>query len=167
MIVRNEFSLVALLGSLVFIAGCGGAKLPDNLPKLHPAQIEVTADGEKLAGANVTLSLVGGGGEPVGGTTDAKGIAKLSTRAQYAGAPAGKYKVCVIKNLIIEGPTSQQPAPTDPKELDRYKQKVSNERKLEPVLEPVYRESKSTPLEVEIVEGKNEFSVEVKKLAVQ
>jgi len=140
-----------------------GQTLPSDLPKLYPTQIEVYADGEKLEGAVVTLYPIGGG-EPVGGTTESNGIAKLSTRVQYAGAPVGKYKVCVIKNLIIEGPTSQQPAPTDPKELDKYKQKVFGERKVESVLAPEYRESKSTPLEVEVVEGKNRFSVEVKKL---
>jgi len=159
------FLAVALLGSLVVIAGCGGPKRPANLPKLYPAQIEIIADGEKLEGASVMLSLIGGGGEPIGGTTDAKGIAKLFTRGDYAGAPVGKYKVCVNKNLIIEGPTSQQPAPTDPRELDQYKRKVFNERKTEPCLEAEYGNPKDTPHEVEITEGKNSFSFDVKKRA--
>ena len=167
MIVRNWFSAVAL-GGILFIAGCGGAKLPADLPKLYPAQIEVTAtDGAKIEGAVVTLSLIGGAGEPVGGSTDAKGIAKLYTRGQYAGAPAGKYKVCVNWAIILEGPTSQKPVPTDPKELDIYKRKVASERKAKPALEAVYRDTKNTPLEVEIGEGKNSFPVEVKKLDKQ
>jgi len=165
MMIRNEFTAVVLLG-ILFIAGCGGQKLPGDLPKLYPAQIEVTADGEKLAGAGVTLSLVGGAGESVGGSTDAKGIAKLYTRGQYAGAPAGKYKVCVNWSVILEGPTSQKPAPTDPAALRAYNKQVSSERTGKPALEAVYRDSKTTPLEVEIGEGKNNLSVEVKKLAV-
>ena len=103
----------------------------------------------------------------MGGTTDAKGVAKLYTRVEFPGAPVGKYKVSVIKNFVIEGSTSQQPAPTDPRELDRYKRKIFQERKVEPILEPEYGDHTMTPLEAEIVEGKNSFSFEVKKLAVQ
>ena len=169
MIVRNWFSAVALwsiLGSILFIAGCGGQKLPSDLPKLYPAQIEVTGnDGAKLEGAMVTLSFIGGAGEPVGGVSDANGIAKLYTRGQYAGAPVGKYKVRVDWNLIIEGPTSQKPAPTDPAELKRYRQKVYTERQSKPGLAAKYGNVDTTPLEVEIGEGKNSFPLEVEKVS--
>jgi len=161
MIIRNWFSAVALWGIFVFITGCGGAKLPSDLPKLYPTQIEVVADGEKLDGASVLLYPIGSG-ETVGGVTDAKGIAKINTRGQYAGAPAGKYKVCVNWSVIVEGPTSKKPAPTDPKELTKYNDRVASERQGKPVLEPVYNDSRNTPLEVEVAEGKNSFSVEVK-----
>ena len=161
MIIRNWFSTVALGGIFVFFAGCGGAKLPSDLPKLCPTQIEVTADGEKLAGASLLLYPVGGG-ENVGGVTDTKGIAKIYTRGQYAGAPAGKYRVCVNWSVTIEGPTSKKPVPTDPKELEKYNDRVAYERQGKFALEPVFKDSKNTPLEVEVAEGKNSFSVEVK-----
>ena len=169
MFVRSSFSSVALLGILVCIAGCGGVKLPDDLPKLYPAQIEITAnDGAKIEGAVVSLTLIGEGkSESVGGGTDAKGIAKLYTRGEYAGAPVGKYKVCVSWTLVLEGPTSQQPPPTDPGALNSYNQKVFSERKLKSVLEAEYTDSKKTPHEVGITEGKNSFPIEVKKLAIQ
>jgi hypothetical protein len=161
MMVRNLVFSGCLWGILVFIVGCGGAKLPSDLPKLYPTQIEVTADGEKLAGATVSLYPVGSG-EPAGATTDAKGIAKINTRGQYAGASVGKYKVCVNWAITVEGPTSKTPPPTDPVALDKYKTQVITEQTAKPALEPVYRDSKNTPLEVEVVEGKNNFSVEVK-----
>ena len=159
--VRNWFSAVVLWGIFVFITGCGGQKLPSDLPKLYPTQIEVTADGEKLAGATVSLYPIGGG-ETVGAATDAKGIAHINTRGQYAGAPAGKYKVCVNWTVTVEGPTSKKPVPTDPGELAKYERRVADERTTKPVLEPMFRDSAKTPLEVEVVEGKNILSVEVK-----
>jgi len=159
MIVRNGFSVVALWGTLVFFAGCG-EKMPDGLPKLHPTLIEVTADGEKLSGASVSLYPVAGG-ETAGASTDAKGVAKINTRGKYDGAPAGKYKVCVSWAVTIDGPTSKKPVPTDPAELEKYKTRVIYERTSKPALVKEYRDQNTTPLEVEVVEGKNNFSVEV------
>jgi len=166
---RNLLYFITIF-TLVALVGCGGVKLPADLPKLYPAQIEITAnDGAKLEGAVVSLTLIGESrGEPVGGGTDAKGIAKLYTRGEYAGAPAGKYKVCVSWSLVLEGPTSQLPAPTDPKELDRYNRRVAGERKARPALAQIeYGDPARTPFEVEIGEGKNSFSLEVEKLDPQ
>ena len=163
MFAHHWFSLVALSGILIFFVGCG-SNLPDDLPKLYPAQIEVTAGGEKLAGAIVTLSLIGGGGESVGGGTDADGIAKLYTRGFFDGVPAGKYKVCVTWVVIDAGAAGQKSVPTDPEELKRYNEQVEREGSGKSGLEPRYGDRKNTPLEVEIVAGENSFSVEVKKL---
>ena len=163
MFARHCFSLVALLGILVFTAGCT-QKLPDDLPKLYPTQIEVTAtDGSKLEGARLTLYPVGGG-EPAGGMTNAKGVAEIVARGQYSGAPPGKYKVAVLWAILLDGPTASKPAPTDPKELAAYNDRVDREKKALPALEPQFSDSKNTPLEVEVVEGKNNLSLEVKKL---
>jgi len=167
MLTRNWFSVVALSGILVLFVGCS-TKLPDGMPKLYPAQIEVTAtDGEKLEGATVILTLIGGAGEPVGGVSDANGIAKLYTRGDYAGAPLGKYKVCVNRPVILEGPASQQPAPTDPKELAKYNERVASQRRAKPTLESEYMDHRQTPLEVEVIDGKNNLSIQVKKLDKQ
>jgi hypothetical protein len=144
MFARNCFSLIALLGILVFIVGCG-QKLPADMPKLCPTQIEVTTtDGSKLERASVGLHPMGASTEASGGTTNAKGIAEIFTRGQFSGVPAGKYKVTVTWVVNIADPTSQP--------------------KIVGGLEAEYANSGSTPLEVEVVEGKNKFSVEVKKL---
>ena len=159
----GRYLSLALLGFLMVFAGCG-PKLPSDLPKLYPAQIEVVADGEKLAGATVSLYPMGDG-ESVGGLTDGNGIAKLQTRGKYPGAPAGQYKVCVNWAVTVEGKTSQNPPPTDPVELDRYNKRVEYERSAIPALEPIYKDPKNSPLEVEIKEGTNQLTVGVKKLA--
>jgi len=163
MFAHHWFSLVALSGILIFFVGCG-SNLPDDLPKLYPAQIEITAGDEKIAGAIVTLSLIGGGGESVGGGTDADGIAKLYTRGLYDGAPAGKYKVCVNWVVMDAGAAGQKPVPTDPDELKRYNEQIEREGVGRSGLEPGYGDRKNTPLEVEIVKGNNSLSIEVKKL---
>jgi len=162
MLARYSFSLVALLGSLVFIAGCG-QKLPADLPQLHPTQIEVSAGGDRLEKATVTLHPVGST-EPVAGITNAKGIAEIRARGQYSGAPVGKYKVTVYWTIQLEGPTASKPVPTDPAELERYKERVVRERVHKPALEPQFGDPLRTPLTVEVVEGKNNFTLEVKKL---
>jgi len=162
--VRNNFSTFALLGTLIFIAGCGGLKVPDDLPKLHPAQIEITSDeGKKLEGAIVSLFLVGGGGEAVGAATDNKGIATLYTRDLFVGAPAGKYKVCVNWSIGVE----MTPPPEGTPQRERYDEALKRpgyEPRITqyPALEPEFQDAKNTPLEVEIVEGKNNFSLTVK-----
>ena len=163
MFARHCFSLVALLGILVFIAGCS-QQLPDDLPQLYPTQIEVTTtDGEKLERATVSLHPVEGT-EPAAGITNARGIAEIVARGRYSGAPAGKYKVTVSWTIALEGPTASKPAPTDPKELAAYNDRVDRERVNKPALEPEFGDSRVTPLEVEVTSGKNSFSVEVKKL---
>jgi hypothetical protein len=163
MFAHHWFSLLAVSGILVFFAGCG-SKLPDDLPKLYPAQIEITAGDEKLAGAIVTLSLIGGGGESVGGGTDAEGIAKLYTRGLYAGAPIGKYKVCVNWTVMDTGATGQKSVPTAPVALKKSNEQAERDVIGRSGLEPWYGDRKKTPLDIEIVEGNNSFSVKVKKL---
>jgi hypothetical protein len=166
MFARKWFSVVALLvvallGVCLFLAG-SGSDLPDDLPKLHPVRIEVTADGAKLAGASISLFPIDRG-EFAGAITDDEGIAELRTRGQYLGVAAGKYKVCVHWAVIVEGPTSKKQAPTDPDGLERYNSQVGLERIAHSGLEEEFSDPKNTPLEVEIVEGKNNISVEVKK----
>ena len=117
-----------------------------------------------VAGATVSLYPIGSG-ESVGGLTDGNGIAKLQTRGKYSGAPAGKYKVCVNWAVTVEGKTSKNPPPTDPVELEKYNKRVEYERTAIPALEPIFKDPKNSPLEVEIGEGKNQLTVEVQKLA--
>ena len=163
MFARTSFSLVALLGILVFIAGCG-QKLPADLPKLYPTRVEVTADGQKLERAVVGLHLVGTTEPLSGGMTNAGGIAEIVTRGLYSGAPAGKYKVTVTWTVQLDGPTASQPPPTDPVELESYNDRVMREKRTFGALETQFRDPQTTPFEVEVVEGKNSFQLEVKKL---
>jgi len=104
----------------LFCFGCGGEKLPPGMPKLYPATITVTQDGQPLAGAEVILLNT----DPstswsAGGMTDQNGVIKLRTLGRYDGAPAGKYRVAVEK---IERPniTLPEEMPTDPEERKEY-----------------------------------------------
>ena len=161
MVFSNCLISGCLIGYPCFFVG-SGSDLPDDLPKLHPAHIEITADGAKLAGASVSLFPIERG-EFAGAITGDDGIAELMTRGQYLGAATGKYKVCVHWAVVVEGETSKKPAPTDPAELERYNSQVGLERTAHSGLEAEYSDPKNTPLEVEIKEGQNRLSVEVKK----
>ena len=168
MFARKWFSVVALLVVVLLVVAFrlfladSGSGLPDDLPKLHPVQIKVTADGEKLAGASVSLFPIDRG-EFAGAITNDDGIAELRTRGQFLGAATGKYKVCVHWAVVVEGPTSKKPAPTDPAGLEKYNSQVGYERTAHSGLEAEFSDPKNTPLVVEIKEGQNNLSVEVKK----
>jgi hypothetical protein len=88
------FAAVAVLCS-----GCGGQRLPSDLPKLYPTVITVIQDGNPLAGALVTMINVD---KSVGWScvamTDASGRATMVTNGMYAGTPEGTYKVTVSKH---------------------------------------------------------------------
>ena len=163
------FTLSTVVIFSLLIVGCG-PKIPSDIPKLYPATITITADGEKLSNASVTLFPIavasGQSNVAVGATTDDKGVAKLRTQGLYDGSPSGKYKVCVNWAITIDGPTSKTPPPTDPKQLEAYNKKVAYEQTSKPALDPQFMSSKTTPLEVEITEGKNDFSLEVNKLTM-
>lgn len=154
------------MGTALLIAGCG-QKVPGDLPKLYPTNITVTCDGKPLKNATVTMFLKdpssGKANISLGTVTDDKGVAKIQANGMYPGAPVGKYLVCISKSAAVEGPTSKKTPPTDPNELAKYEQKVSDERKFVPGLEKNYSSPKTTPFEIDITEGKNYRDFEVKK----
>ena len=87
---NRKFAWVALLGAVLFSAGCGsdeGIGLDT-----YPVEGTVTyTDGSPVSGARVTFSAVGGKHASVG-STDASGKYSLIT-GEADGAPAGEYKV--------------------------------------------------------------------------
>ena len=84
------------------IGGCGGGpKKPDGLPKLFPMTITLMQDGAPLADAVVTLVPASGTMQwGSGGYSDAQGKAVIKTHGDFPGAPAGNYKVTVLKREI-------------------------------------------------------------------
>ncbi|GHT36230.1 hypothetical protein FACS189427_07450 [Planctomycetales bacterium] len=105
----------ALVVSITCICGCGGVPAPDELKNLVPVSVTVTDGGTPLDDVAVTLSpKTGGGAWASCGITDAKGVAVIqTTRASYTGkgAPAGDYKIMLIKG--IKFPADLQPQETD------------------------------------------------------
>jgi hypothetical protein len=97
-IVCPLFSLLALT-----LCGCGGDQRPPGFPKLYPVSIKVIQEGSPLADASVSLRISDASMTwSIGGRTDERGIAILSTHGRFRGAPEGKFKVTVEK-IINEG----------------------------------------------------------------
>lgn len=140
-------TFACLLIAVVFsglAVGCRKVEGPADLPVLHPVVITVLQDGQPLVEASVAL-FAEGSKWAVGGSTDAKGRALIRTLGKYPGAPEGTYKVCIHKELIDRGglPSNDPSAAAEP---TIFYDLVDQQFKL----------SKTTPLEVTVVVGKNQ-----------
>ncbi|MGL4943067.1 MAG: carboxypeptidase regulatory-like domain-containing protein [Thermoguttaceae bacterium] len=144
------------------IVGCA-EKVPSDVPQLYPTSLTITLDGSPIEGAVVSFTGENPGTLPVGGSTNASGVVEMFTNGRYKGAPVGKYKVTISKRQAVEGPTSKTPAPTDPAELDKYKRAVSNERKYVELVAPEFLDPGKTPLAIEVTNGKNQQTFDVKR----
>ena len=139
---RTFLGCAFALAALASTVGCG-QKLPDGMPKLNPTTIKVIQDGQPLADAMITLQST------------------IVTHGQYKGAPTGKYKVAVSKT-VGEG------TPPPPKPYDAESERVYNEYIASGatyteffVVDPKFRLVDTTPLELEVVDGKNDLEVNV------
>ena len=160
----NRFEVASglfLVLVLALMSGCG-QKLPTGFPPLHPCLITIIQDGSPLSGASVILKPVQVDGMSVGGVTDAKGVAVMMAQGEYPGVPAGNYKVLVAKF------TSERNPDVSDEELNSYGTNVPLELLKKSQIHTYYVSSdfsdpKKTPLEIQIVEGKNEQTFEVPK----
>lgn len=118
----------------VLAVGCRKVQTPADLPELHPVTITVRQDGQPLAAASVAL-YAEGSKWTVGGSTDADGVARIRTLAKYTGAPAGTYKVCVVKELVEDPPS--------PSGLSTFYDLVDQK----------FKSPKTTPLEITVSKG--------------
>ncbi|MGI6402320.1 MAG: hypothetical protein ACOX0A_09495 [Thermoguttaceae bacterium] len=155
--------LLCSVAVMVSTIGCGGVKKPDGLPDLQPVTIKLTQGSEPLANAVLNIKPI----EPsttnnftCGGTSDAKGVTTIVTHGQYKGAPIGKYKVAV-SCTVGEG-TPPPPSPIDEESARVWKEYQESGATYEEfyVVDPVYSTVESTPLEIEIVKGKNELTLD-------
>lgn len=140
---------LSLLFSFLLV-GCGRTPTPDDLPPLHPVTLTITQNGAPLAGANVLLFAVSGEDKwAPGGVTDSAGIVLPKSQGRYAGAPVGKYKVCVSKSEIEK---------LSPGDSDAGKR-----AKAFKLVEDQYGNPETTPLEFEVVAGKNTATLDAGK----
>jgi len=116
------------------LVGCSEPK-PDGLPKLHSLVLKFTQEGSPCVGAAVRLVPQDGNPWVSGGTTDASGNAVFVTHGKYAGVPVGKYKITVSKDEV------------ESDEMLRSSFYSS--------VDLVYTVESTTPLEIEVVAGKN------------
>ena len=152
--------LVALKGPLDQLLAASIPKKPE-IPELHVVQGKVTIDGKPLADARVALHRSEPGASRVfAANTNAEGIYNIKalyTRGEFTGAPAGRYKVTVIK---------VSPSELSDEEFARqYQQRIESgavegnspsERSNPPYLvNPQYVSTITTPFEIEVQAGNN------------
>jgi len=89
---------VCVAALAISLNGCSKPR-PDGLPKLVPCSVTVVQDSKPLEGATVAFES-DDLKWAVGGTTDAKGVAKMYTHGSYEGAPEGKFKVTIVKQVV-------------------------------------------------------------------
>ncbi|MDE0736030.1 MAG: carboxypeptidase-like regulatory domain-containing protein, partial [Pirellulaceae bacterium] len=125
------------------------------IPDMHLVQGKVTLDGKPLAGARVALHRIDPGASRVfAATTNTEGfynIQALYTSGEFSGAPAGRYKVTVIK---------VSPSELSDEEFARkYQQQIEaatseekpSTRPAPPYLvNPQYVSTLTTPFEIEV-----------------
>ena len=152
----------ALLLGVALVALGRGPKTPDGMPPLQPVALTITQEGPPVADAMITLkSLDGANNFTSGGTTGANGVANLVTHGQYKGVPEGKYKVAVSK-IVGEG-TPPPPSPIDEESARKWKEYQDSGATYEEfnVIDMKYSTIETTDLEIEVVKGKNDLSLEV------
>jgi len=152
--------LVALKGPLDQLLAASIPKSP-KIPELHVVQGKVTIDGKPLADARVALHRSEPGASRVfAANTNAEGIYNIKalyTGGEFTGAPAGRYKVTVIK---------VSPSELSDEEFARqYQQKIESgtvegnsppERSNPPYLvNPQYVSVMTTPFEIVVQAGNN------------
>ena len=155
---------------LLCMLGCSGQKLPDGMPKLFPCNITVLMDGTPLADASVTLVPFEGSAVTysAGGTTNASGAVAIMVNGQFTGAPAGKYNVLVVKTFLKYEPGFEPEnikiTPSGDEVQDRKTRLYAAQDHATNVnvVDVAYSTQQNSPLQVEVLEKKNHFKLEVK-----
>ncbi|MGL6196983.1 MAG: carboxypeptidase regulatory-like domain-containing protein [Thermoguttaceae bacterium] len=151
-----KYSYLCLL--LVFcsvLIGCGDPK-PPGFPKLFPVTIHVVQEGKPLENATVTLiNLDDTMKWAVGGVTNSDGNAVLSTHGKFKGAPLGKFKVLVFKQ-VSEGEEEYNDAMNRNDYMEAQKIDVN----VYAYVEDIYNLPTTTPIEIEVVKGSKLIEVD-------
>lgn len=164
----KKFLLLVACLSLTLFTACS-PKVPSDVPKLYPCQVKVLQGTAPLEGANVTFYSEGGTNLTFSGKTDASGIAAIKTiRGTYIGngAPAGKYKVTVVKPQTVKHwKTPEELAKFTREEQIKYDNEMAEKIKaLGTIVAKELSSSETTPLSVEVTSAGGEvLSVDLDK----
>jgi len=155
-------TLLMIVLGLSVLSGCSRQHRPRDLPKLTPATITFTQDGKPLEKAMVFLYAE----NPdiakwtVSSNTNANGEAILVTHGQFQGAPAGKFKVCVIKSE--DAGSADEPDPHAGLVFAGGDSAPRGRPRLIHHVDPVFSDPQKTPLEVGIpAKGRAMFTLDV------
>lgn len=158
---RNCVGTILLL--MVALSGCGGVgdEWTNGRPPVYPSSGEILYNGNPLEGANVIFSPVVEGVQDAGpngapgaaGRTDAEGRFVLTTFRDGDGAPAGRFRVTVLKAESVVTFRADDPA------HDQIPLKTEQKH----LIPAKYSNPAKSGLEAEVEKsGKNVFAFELK-----
>jgi hypothetical protein len=156
-------SFIFIFLIIFFGVGCQAKKpVPPDMPRLTPCKITITQENRPLDNATVTLvnslATIGNGGAGkwgAGGKTNASGEVEIYTNGFYRGAPVGKYKVVIKKTETEPSRNPPPPSPESPDYNDWMKKYGNEIRLVYSLVEKKFTVASTTPLEIEIQEGKS------------
>ncbi|MDR2705833.1 MAG: type II secretion system GspH family protein [Planctomycetaceae bacterium] len=163
-----------LLVFLLFVSfGCHGQKRPDGMPELYPCSLNFSMENIPLEGASITLHPIVDSSSTytAGGTTDKNGKVIVMTSGKYEGAPIGKYHVTVIKTKLVFEPGYEPEnikiTPSGDEIQDRKARFIiaQDHSHSKHFVDPLLSQKESTPLEVEVKPGKNQFNFTIEPRA--
>ncbi|MCL2304374.1 MAG: hypothetical protein FWC43_03425 [Planctomycetaceae bacterium] len=139
------------------------------MPPLFSCEITITHEGSPLEGADLRLlSKDGITNWIIGGRTNASGVAKIVTHAQFDGAPAGTYKVLVAKGVMAP---SKFPEPGPGASAEEVSAHVDNlKSEIRPTIQhvkPEFDDAAQTPHSITVTKGKNKATFDVGALINQ
>lgn len=143
--------LVVIMLVGVFV-GCS-SKLPDDMPALQPVKLTFKQGDRPLSNAEIMLFSLSSEDRRwgAGGIANEKGEVEPVTLGKYPGVSAGNYKIVVRK--IDRDPSTFVGENTPEREVEF--EAAEAKRKVYSLVPKEYTDFSTTPLEVEIVSGKN------------
>ena len=169
----KRFIFSVLCFSLCCFFGCGGEKLPADFPKLYPMSVTVKDGATPLSEVRLMLfpaSTGAGAAYASSGSTDANGIAKISTSQggfSKAGIPAGEFVVTVEDIINLDdGIPPEEKVKMSIGELNKLgeeqkKKLAAYQRKVPEVLCKGGKVEGRSPIRFTASEGNNELTIDV------
>jgi hypothetical protein len=152
----HKIGIIFLVLPCVLIwMGCSETK-PDGFPKIYPVELLVTQEGQPLIDADISLFPVDDSMTwSVGGRSDQNGRVVLRTHGRYVGAPLGKFKVVLFKE-IDEGKQEYLDA------LNRHDSAAAAKInvKIFSCVKPEYQSQATTPIEIDITKNSKVIDVD-------
>lgn len=132
---------------LSLLIGCSKTPRPAGFPSIYPCKIVLKQGENPLVDATVTLfSQDQSCSWAIGGTTDSQGVATLITHGRFKGAPEGRFVVTVTKTE------------SEGHDQGEFRTKPI---KIYSLVDMKYQENNSSPLELVIKKGKNQFEFDL------
>ncbi|MDO5581987.1 MAG: hypothetical protein Q4G69_12730 [Planctomycetia bacterium] len=162
MIRKINLSLLLLCGVILFTS-CEKSNLPQDLPGLCPCTITITQEGTPANEINISFIPENPTKWIPFGSTNESGQAVVCTNGKYRGAPEGKYKLVLTKEISEKSKLGECPPIDDVDAHDAWMEKAAKEKRaVYSSIASKYTNIKTTDLEIDIRKGENQnFSFEI------